>query len=41
MVSTTYYVTTTDNRTVIKGYQVWFNRNLVFDFGVMYKERLA
>ncbi|KAH6723503.1 kinase-like domain-containing protein [Leptodontidium sp. MPI-SDFR-AT-0119] len=40
-VGTTCYVTTTDNRTVMKGYQVWFDGNLVFDYGVMCEERLA
>jgi len=40
-VGTTCYVTTTDNRTVLKGYQVWFDGNLVFDFGVACEERLA
>ncbi|RDL39420.1 Kinase-like protein [Venustampulla echinocandica] len=38
---TTCYVTTTDNRTVLKGYQVWFDDNLVFDYGVTCEERLA
>ncbi|KAI3324576.1 hypothetical protein HD806DRAFT_534039 [Xylariaceae sp. AK1471] len=40
-VGTTCYVTTTDNRTVLKGYQVWFDGNLVYDYGVRCEERLA
>jgi len=40
-VGTTCYVTTTDNRTVLKGYQVWFDGNLVYDYGVTCEERLA
>jgi len=30
-VGTTCYVTTTDNRTVLKGYQVWSNGDLVYE----------
>ncbi|KAH7317304.1 kinase-like domain-containing protein [Rhexocercosporidium sp. MPI-PUGE-AT-0058] len=40
-VGTTCYVTTTDNITVLKGYQVWFDGNLVFDYGATCEERLA
>jgi len=40
-VGTTCYVTTTDNKTVLKGYQVWFDGNLVFDYGVPCEERLV
>lgn len=29
-VGTTCYVTTTDNITVLKGYQVWFDGNLIY-----------
>ena len=38
---TTCYVTTTDNRTVLKGYQVWFDGNLVFSYGSTCEERLG
>ena len=40
-VGTTCYVTTTDNKTVLKGHQVWFDGNLVFDYGDPCEERLA
>jgi len=40
-VGTTCYVTTTDNRTVLKGYQVWSNGDLVYDYGATCEERLA
>ena len=38
-VGTTCYVMITDNRTVLKGYQVWSNENLIFDFSVTCEER--
>jgi len=40
-VGTTCYVTTADNKTVLKGHQVWFDGNLIFDYGVPCEERLA
>ncbi|KUJ16515.1 kinase-like protein [Mollisia scopiformis] len=40
-VGTTCYVTTTENKTVLKGYRVWFDGNLVFDYGAACEERLA
>ncbi|KAL2188074.1 kinase-like protein [Thermothelomyces heterothallicus CBS 203.75] len=40
-VGTTCYVTTTDNKTVLKGHQVWSGGNLVFDYGDSCEKRLA
>ena len=41
VVGNKYFLTTTDNKTVLKGHQAWFDSNLVFDYGVTYEEHLA